>query len=761
MTDICEPPQANPLPNDISVRPSATLRDIALAYAARDARAAETEEYLSAIYASLDHDNLDEAERISIDARTDLPKSLPLYLVWAEIGEASGDQRFALNRWDIIISKFPKAVEGYENGARAALALGEYRKLAEICKLAPYSESGWIRALEVPQKAAPELLKWACEPGEVYNYLEGLRRCAVFQAFFPELPEGWLESAKCCLGLRLGAKAEKICLDALEHIAPSVEILSLLAESCWLQKKNTAAVNYASLACDLGSGKPGLAEDFIYKFLAHGALEDAKQLFESAKQDIKDDCAKARIKLAINLRSAPGKIMEHLAAFAESYEPAAKIGLPLGWNTRLYMNTLAKLAPGDKNAARRHRSLMQSLILPMRDTGAAPGRRRKKLCIFDGASSLSYMSAVIRNIPPEEIDIVARAEPYSQEFLDSIGLGSYACYGRERYGDYQYAITDANMYANSPYKAQPGQQMICYWHGSDAIGARIRPGMGAFILPFQNSAEFYALLLAGDEYKLLPDIPKDKRCEITYTGPFHIERPRLDRRQLRAKIEEDYGIALPADKPLVFILHSECIPDEHYIYAANRIAEYATVLFKPLDIFPESARKRLDSRIALVSKRLMADNTLRFAADFIMAEFMGGSCTSSLMLGLPVMPFYSRVCEHKFTPGKYHPRLYQNYFYSPGRNEFIGQDINPKLLLLNYLRDHNLLFDILDSARIRDTILSNSLEATFAPHLPLLQLGVFGSYFQDDAARQTAERIRYFANHGTFGKDCAALMFHA
>lgn len=134
--------------------------------------------------------------------------------------------------------------------------------------------------------------------------------------------------------------------------------------------------------------------------------------------------------------------------------------------------------------------------------------------------------------------------------------------------------------------------------------------------------------------------------EVYPAGPYQLgqwESLRHLSKKLRLELlQKELGTAVPADRELILYcggLHDH--PDE-LIDAVRQLADTRTVLFKPF--YDHPAYEVLDG---IAGVRLIRDsvhvspNAMRFAADIILTSPLSGVFTTSLLLRLRVLPFFT------------------------------------------------------------------------------------------------------------------------
>ncbi len=262
------------------------------------------------------------------------------------------------------------------------------------------------------------------------------------------------------------------------------------------------------------------------------------------------------------------------------------------------------------------------------------------------------------------------------------------------------------------------------------------------------------------EYAELAKLPPLETMHFAYVGPVNLnewERKRLlPKKELQQELEDFLEKKFIKNKPVVAFFN-----DFHNNYTlsqmlaliglansgqVNLIAKF--VLDTKTDFF-ENVKEGLTEHFTIYPTSAYAPNLLRFAADFIMAGFAGSTANSAVMLGLPVIPYYTNnVLEFA--------SLFRNTIPKP--SDFIRYDDLLKLdsyketrkflsSFNNFALNASNAEDVL--ARINDT----EYWAEYKKQLPKVQEELFGDYIIEGATKKIAELILNVYKTGNFGDD--------
>lgn len=382
----------------------------------------------------------------------------------------------------------------------------------------------------------------------------------------------------------------------------------------------------------------------------------------------------------------------------------------------------------------------------------------------DPQESIPYFYRVLQYVGPDKADLCFVKKKGDID-LESYGLGSfnviedisliryYGCifvddfWLKDLYRDFGYII----------YKFT--QRIICYTHSIDFSGYDLSicscfiTSHSKAIDPSQN---IFMDGLSDRTRKMIRQISPLQKSEIAVTGPFHIgeylER-RKTKQEYRRELEEYLEMKLPDEKPVLAVFDNIATLPGQLLVAINKLAMDFTVIFKERNTLDRVRHVALSPEVILY-RGGRSPNTLRFGADFILAGYEAATFYTSVMLGLDVIPYYTRYIRHFWvTGGKTLP-------YSC----LIPQMITPmnatsKNILLDIFHRAGHLFDILKTEEIKKAVLGNEYLEWYHTNLPRIQRETFGDYLLEGAPEKTAEYILRFAKDGTLGDDCAAVHF--
>lgn len=617
-------------------------------------------------------------------------------------------------------------------------------KCLEIKGLRP----DWLARLNLPETLAHRFLSWAKQPLETRHYMRLERRLELSRALFPECLDIIKTLVECFLLQYHWRKASATCALYPLSGASLPEMLEFSGDAAAQACNFKQAANYY-MASAIAQDRDYLVR-IIKKLAKIGARSEIANLFGILKNKEKTD------DLLINL--------EIFLMYNKLLDPSPSVKKDLWENI---INRYVSFYTWDKNGVaiinmletcfnndNLLKKLRKNFMLSKVDTIYTHHDNLKPLCFYGNRFTLSYLSELIKKIKSSNIDLVIEGD-YSSNYIEEIGLGSYNLVQKNEINNYKNILAE---WRDIPH-LEKHQRLICFSHEVDYSHVPPKEA-SAYIYPYESAAIHGNIRLLNDEWKNLAKIAPENKREIAYTGPFHIVPPKeSDKEKLRKIIEKKYDFKFDPAKPLVYALNGEMCHIGQLCYCLNRLADSCNVIFKVLGIPDNSLRKyKIDSRIFIISDKQFSNNLLRFAADYILADYFSGTCATSFMLSLPIIPFFSRIVQNMHFPksSPFHYRTLIGEYNYKLINIFDVNMIGKRLR--SYLFYNNLLYDLLGDG-IKNLIINNAYDETFTHHLPILQGEIFGDYMREGAAVKTAELIDRYVKTGSFGPDCAAIHF--
>lgn len=386
-----------------------------------------------------------------------------------------------------------------------------------------------------------------------------------------------------------------------------------------------------------------------------------------------------------------------------------------------------------------------------------------KICVFSfKISGLSYIAPVLSVMPTYICEIVLSQHDVNDNLLiNKYSLQNFKIiYDESRISDYEIIVVEQHnlQYLKGKFNLA-NKKIILLTAGLDAECFDLN-SVSLFISEISSQIHYwfnknFTNNWTNAQIEQLYQIPFQQKCEYGYTGLYHFgdfnKAEERIKEKVRPKLEEILNLELPLDKPVVVYFSSWKIHPGQIIHGLNRLADDVTLIVKLLD-FPSNLLAKLDNRIIQYPDVSYSSNILRFSADWIMCDFYGGTALSSLAIGLPFIPVYTRYLKYKVN-GKTQVSNWKETFKS-------CDDIFVSNAMSKYLKYYNNFFDILDTTAIRDAIFKNNYLKWYSDHLKLLQNMILGDYCLEGSVEKTAELIMKFAANGTVGNEIQAVYMH-
>lgn len=344
-------------------------------------------------------------------------------------------------------------------------------------------------------------------------------------------------------------------------------------------------------------------------------------------------------------------------------------------------------------------------------------------------------------------------------------------YGYHNLKNYDIIITDISCFSNNIYSSQKNISNFF----KKIIETKIVIGLCHFIdTPMkENVLKIFDCIILGNQKQLhfctniqfsnasnknignLKNIPLKNKTEVGISGPFHMEAylsmNNRTKNELRKELEEFLSFKVPDDKPVIACLEDEITLMSHLLVGLNKLSEFATIIFKPHFMRSSHLLKNLNSNVIIYPDSTFAPNLLRFSSDFVMAGVRSSTFLSSIMCGVPVIPYYSRYIKgKKASLKKSKPFKWINSF--PKYKTILT--LSSSTILIDEFKNKNYLFDILDTNAIKNAILDKSYINWFNKNLSSLQNKAFGNYTLNKPAELTATHIKNFIENLTLGRSC-------
>lgn len=737
----------------------------------------EPQGYIQAGFTALDLGEITLAENLATQAMEKFPGDFQAFRLHAEVAMSSQAFDIALSRWELVRKHFPGRPMGYTRAGIAALELG---RVGLAQKLAAQAEKKFPDLPNVLQlrKKINETSKQAAAKTAILtfpvllNIAENDLRMGLYkQAFMhyklairhsPMQIRAYRGAVEAAMRMKDYLRMERVARDMISRFPLNIagyknKIQSLEAREEWAKAltelesiKKKFPQNpygwqkYAEIQLKSGNYDRADAE-----------MQEAVRLFPK-NLDIALYFAQLPL-LGADPQNAPAAIERCLRVCRQ---------FPNNYNT--YIQTLnicykvIRLFNRDEYLST-YKNIFNCFLkhfntnITLFDTRA--NKRKDKLALFSSnLKKIKYILPVIKCLPPDFVDIIISNNEDAKEIIEKYKLQDYnIIYDEEKLKEYQYILLDTNALFYSEKIRNLDSFFIGYLHSTDTHpAAHVQNCLSMLISASKNQMAKPEILPCASllEKNTLP-AHADFKCEVCYTGPYHLGDFLKKRHEgnsgLKAELAKELEIEIPENKPLVFMLEDENSHPGQLAYAANRMSEYATVIFKTLLPIADPRLKKFSSNVHIIRGPL-APNLPRFAADFVCCGYTSGSFTTSVMLGQNVLPYYSRLVTVR-RPFPYFPmERYDDCMKMPKQNfRSAVQTIYSRFYA------EGKLLDLVKPKAFASAIQGTEYRDWYHAILPSLQKEAFGDYLLDDAPQKTADYIMQFVKEGTLGKDCSSV----
>lgn len=350
----------------------------------------------------------------------------------------------------------------------------------------------------------------------------------------PSFPKGYTSAARVHCALGEFDEAERLCLLGMGKCkSPDLDLLVTHCDVASVQKDFPTALNRLSLVrkhfphIDVGYRNAA----FIHMELQN--YDDADEICEEGiikcKQTIRLFNVYIEILLNKNLNEKDRLFQLFSRRMNFCYTHPQLLD-----EIYLLANICGKLVKYDKSYCLIYNLLIQNIINNHRDNHESLGKTNDKfpqLCFFSiTVQKLKYFIYVIRCFLPCTLDIVIENkydndEKYIREYcIDQFNI----VYGKQYVKNYDYVICDGLLFHFNDYCGMH-DNVISLPHGSDC-SPRINTLKNSKLV-IMNSKNQNGLDLTLDyslfDSKTLSQYNKfntNNRCEIAYTGPYHISK---------------------------------------------------------------------------------------------------------------------------------------------------------------------------------------------------------------------------------------------
>lgn len=649
----------------------------------------------------------------------------------------------ALHKWSILRKINPFFINSYTESINILISQKKYAEAQSL-----YDES--IKIFNMPN--AQLLLCLANIKKGLNDFSEALKIWADIRRIFPENTSAYVRAANVLCELKEYDNAIALCQEALRkcktfiHVVYGTMILIKMAA-----KDYDAALQYCA---ELRKLKPGL--DTGYRraaliFIELGRYDDADRMCEEA---IKRKAVSLNLYRAYII-SAQKRILPEAEKLQKIYERRnllCKV-YPDNFNESILLIkscfSLGKYKPSMNILAN---NILSSILMRYKHSHVSANIQTDqlmphKICFLcTNLEHLKYYYRVIKYICPCLADIVIeRRGDRDQELINEYDIADYKIlFGLGHAKNYDIIVLDSNCMAFAKYYGLPAKFIILP-HDMTVCPPVSQIGRSSLCItmtPCETDQDPILPLADMDDknLNLLSAIDIQARCELVHTGPYYIETcdyESEDKSIYKNIIRKKFNYNIDPLKPVLVIFEDELCDTEQFVNCANNLCNYANIIIKPLSYSNFQSVDKLDADINIYNGRELFPKLLIKSADFILAGFCSDILFISIMLGLKVIPYYSK----KIKSGNMQ-RSYEDFINTTNTSEQLRSRLLKKVSL----------FDLLDVENIKNAVIASEYSYWYYDMLPTLQKEVFGDYIQLDGAHLTAEYIIRFSINGTLGK---------
>ena len=677
----------------------------------------------------------------------------------------------ALNRWALVREKFPNHHAGYSRAARACMDLNDYPQAESLCR----------QGMEKAPQAIEPLINYAEVSMRQEDFMESLNRWTLVQEKFPNHHAGYSRAARALMELHKYDEAENLCIHGIKNAPQYIDPMINYAEISMLKKDFEEALSRWTAVREKFPNHHSGYSRAAYCCLELKKYDEAERLLQNSFLACGNYISGLKLYASIPLNRYSNS-MKSLKYSMKRYIDLC-IKFP---SESIYLNimNIIQMMIDKKNISYLHKFInifnkydhiyeMYDIIFSIifNNKTCLPKNFQhidnKIAFIVPSSQALKYYSIIIKNFDPNMLDIIIfRNNKNDKFFIQKYTLDMYTWYYlKEQNREYKNAICDSTLAyrihtipKNDFYQKS---NIIGLIHSMEDGMSRSRISQFSCIITsfknqISNDSIFNCKYIDANKRQYLYNFPQ--KCELAYTGPYHIDErfinKNLSKSDLRKELSDILNREIPNNKPLIFILEDELCHFGQIVIGANRISQFATVIIKPLLSLESHIMNKISDNVIIFTEG-WAPNLIKYSSDFVFAGFNSSTFLSSIMLGINVMPYYSKFVKQKKPDKKYvdsRPFYWMNCI---PRN--INKYSNARDVVQYRFYKSNKFFNILDTNNIKKSITDKIYINWYHKILPHLQKEAFGNYMLEGSANKTVKYIKQFAKDGTLGNDCSAI----
>ena len=296
-------------------------------------------------------------------------------------------------------------------------------------------------------------------------------------------------------------------------------------------------------------------------------------------------------------------------------------------------------------------------------------------------------------------------------------------------------------------------KMIYYTHGTDAVPS---PHPGSYLL-YSSERQFYQGMGKSkyilDECGMPVWAVKEGGGEGVVAGIIHLgdwAHAKGDKSDLKRQLAQRLGMNF--DPELPFIVYYTCSSNDYKEadIGLAKLSEGANVLIKSKSNGPCYAEGK---NIFIFSDKYWGTWLPKFAADYFLSGCDSGALSTAIMLGLPVIPVYTRSIDTLHRGGVDADDMQHDT--NTRRFKIFPQGIKGvNASIIKYITP----IRISDTGMMVDRIHDAGYWKSYEENIQTIQRRILGRYYTQDAAARAAAYVKNILRHGTMlFPDIAAL----
>lgn len=702
--------------------------------------------YSRSAWACMEMHDFAQAEVFCKKGMKEAFRFIECFISYAEIAMRQLNFLEALNRWAIVREKFPYHHIGYSRAAWACMELNDFVQAEDFA----------LKGIKNANRFIEPFISYAEVSMRQHDHAEALLRWTMAREKFPHHHAGYSRAARVYMELSNFKQAEDFCKKGMENAPQFIDTFINFAKiPMWQNDFSTALSRWDIVRKNFPMHPSG----YIQAAVACQELGD----FEQAETVLEEALKLFPNNLNILHYYARLPFYDHsVGALEKSFMRGMLISIKFPRNILGYVIALNACSILFNKSKISHFDIYNFLFSAALKNCITINNKQKNemkigFCIF-GVAELTFYLPVIKSIPQYSIDIILNDKITHKEIVDKFSLEGYNIISeKNKCNGYKYIVVDFSQLRK--FTLDKNTNIIGLVHDVSTIckdDLLNKLACAIFSSKKQNSLNTSIICdnVSDSNIYNLSKISSSCKCEIAYTGPYHIgewfKKRNTSKYVLRKELSEQLECDIPSDKPVITILEDQISHLGQIIYGINKISQFATVILKPIYTIDSSISDKLSKNVIIANNIGFAPNLLRFASDFVLAGYCSGTFLSSIMLGINVLPYYTRLVKNNIRHLKLIPFSWQRYI---PRHIDIATASSQQILLYKFKR----FFDILDTKTIQEAILGSEYINWYHANLLQLQKDVFGDYMLENSPQKTAEYIMRFVKDGTLGKDCSAV----